>query len=230
MNRLTLFLATALAIAIAIIFIRGANNDRLNSDNESLRNMHAMMADSAEYWRDESGKARASEAVALTNLETAKEMMPRELEALRRDISGLKRNLSNLESVTAAGITSRGTISGSVRDTTIINNNIERRSKTFTYGDKWIWVNGLISDSTFDLQYKYEDSMVFTTYWKKEGLFKKRVLTLDAISYNPNSTISGIKNIRIATPKRRKPRIGVYLGYGIGRNGLSPQVGVGMVY
>lgn len=230
MTRLTALLLASLFACLIVIFAIRSNYNRLDRNYTSLQNIAGEETKKAKFWEDEAGKAHARVKVVETNLETAKQMLPGELESLRTEISGLKRNLKNLESYTKITTTSSGEITVVPRDTVFLRDSTWIKGKHFTYSDKWIGIRGSIVDSRLNLSYRYRDSLVFATYWRNEGLFRKRVLTLDAVSFNPNSQIDGITNVEITVPKRRRPRLGIYAGYGASRDGLGPQVGVGIVY
>lgn len=230
MSRLSLLLLFALCAAIGIIIIERGMIRNLNDDFRSSQNLHELALKEAKYWRDKDGKSRARAIVAESNLEVAKSALEDELTTLAKEISGLKKNLKNLESYISVGLTTLGTATAILRDTVLIRDSVTHNVKAFGWMDKWAKIDGTIQDTTVNLEYKVRDSLTFTTYYQSNGLFKPRSLMMDAISHNPNSAITGIKNVKITSLKRRRPRLSFYAGYGVGPAGLGPQIGVGLVY
>jgi hypothetical protein len=230
MSRLSLLLLTLLGIAVVIIIINRGSMSNLQDDFRSSQDLHELSIKEVKYWRDKEGKSHARATVAESNLEVAKTVLGDELQSLSREVSGLKKNLKNLESYITVGITTSGSVIAPLRDTVLVRDSVTFTAKSFTWGDKWMQIDGMLADNTAHITYQSRDSLTFVTYYKKNGLLKTPSLMLDAISHNPNSTITGIKNVKITNIKRRRPRLGFYAGYGIGRGGFSPQVGVGLVY
>ncbi len=93
------------------------------------------------------------------------------------------------------------------------------------YQDKWLTINGTIGDSIW--HYQVKDSLSFVIHEKKKGWFKKQ-LYLDAISFNPHTSFSGLASVQIPTPPPKKWSIGFCAAYGLGNNGLTPFIGVGI--
>jgi len=230
MSRLSLLLLVCLAIAIVVIIVARGVIRNLNDDFHSSQNIHKITSNEAKYWRDKEGKSHARATVAESNLEIAKQALGDELTSLAKEVSGLKKNLKNLESYISVRMTASGTAITTLRDTVLIRDSVAYNAKTFEWKDKWTKIGGTIRDTTVNLEYKVRDSLTFITYYHSNGFLRPKSLTLDAISHNPNSTITGIKNVKITSLKRRRPRLGFYAGYGMGAVGPSPQIGVGLVY
>lgn len=231
MSRLSLLLTALLAITIILFAIERRSRLNLRDDFRSSQNLHGLALKEAKFWKDDAGKAHAQVEVATSNLEVAKTVLGDELQSIAKEVSGLKKNLKNLESYINLQTTTSGTITTGLRDTVLIHDSTKTLAKAFSWEDKWTNINGIITDTNLELNYRVRDSLTFVTYWKKNGFFKKPSLMLDAISCNPNSTITGIRNVKITTQPRRKPRLGFYLGYGVGFDGrIRPSAGVGLVY
>jgi hypothetical protein len=231
MSRLSLFLVAAFALVCILFAIEHQDKKNIKDDLRSSQNLHALANKKAELWRDKEGKSHARATIAESNLEVAKTVLGDEMKSLIKEVSGLKKNLKNLESYINVNLATSGSISTGLRDTVLIHDSTKTLAKAFSWEDKWTNINGIITDTNLELNYRVRDSLTFVTYWKKNGLFKKPSLMLDAISYNPNSTITGIRNVKITTQPRRKPRLGFYLGYGVSLDGrIRPSAGVGLVY
>lgn len=226
MTRFSLLIIVIACVSILINAVQCQRGYTMRSDIESYEALAKLERDSAKLWRDDAGRSRATAEVAVANLDAVKHVYGKDITALADDIKGLKKNLRNLESYTVTNLVTRGEISTGLRDTTIINN---VPSKTFGYHDEWINMSAVITDSV-KLKYQVRDSLQFVYYYENRGLFKKPALVIDAISHNPNATITGIKSIRIKPPEKMRIGIGVYGGYGVSQHGLSPQIGVGVYY
>lgn len=227
MSRLSLLLIVALCLSIGVIIIDRGVIRGLNDNFRSSQNLHRAAVEDGKYWRDKEGKSHVRAIVAESNLEVAKSTLGDELKALAKEVSGLKRNIKNLKSYITVGVTTSGSATTGLIDTVVMK---DSSARAFKWNDKWTEVAGVIQDTTVSLEYRVRDSLTFVSYYRSNGLFRPRSLMIDAISHNPNSTITGIKNTKITSLKRRRPRPGFYAGYGIGPAGLSPQVGVGLVY
>jgi hypothetical protein len=226
MNRFSLLLIVAVVVLLLVNAVQCQRGYSLRSDVESLNALARLQTDSAKLWRDDAGRSRARADVAVANLDAVKQVYGSELNAVASEVKGLKRSLKNLETYTVTNMVTKGEITAGLRDTTIVNN---VPAKTFGYSDDWINMSAIITDSV-SLKYQVRDSLSFVYYYERRGLFKKPALVIDAISHNPSSTITGIRNIRIQPPKRQKIGIGLYGGYGMSQFGLSPQVGIGVYY
>lgn len=226
MSRFSLLLIVTVVVLLLLNAIQCQRGYSLRSDVDGFEALARLKHKEAKLWRDESGRSRAKADVAVANLDVVKQAYGNELGTIAKEITGLKKNLKNLETYTVTTLITKGEINTGLSDTVLINN---IPAKTFGYSDKWISMSAVLTDSV-SLKYRVFDSLSFVYYYERRGLFRKPALVVDAISHNPNSTITGIRNIRIAAPRRQKIGVGVYGGYGVSQSGLSPQIGIGVYY
>lgn len=148
----------------------------------------------ASYWKDNAGRSNAE--IAVLRVENFKD----------KKIADSLRSLD----IKPKTVTQVVTIKTHSVDTVTIY-------KGRPFGNKWATFN--INNNL--LTYNFTDSIALVTYSKRVGLFKPRVYTTRAISFNPYTTLTGITSTEIL-PKERRFSIGGYAGYGLqfGRDGV----------
>lgn len=198
-----------LAFVIAILLLLGTlrNNNRLR---ENLRISQL----EAEIWRDKHNRSHGEvERLQYTNKEL-REAMPALMDSIKRDFKNVKpKTITDIITVTKV-----------VRDTILfpVSNPLG-----FHYKDNWNEFK-INEDSTFT--FAVRDSLALVSSRKNFGfLGLKRKNTVEVISYNPKTEITGVKSIEIVeNPKR--VGIGIMVGYGMSKDGLSPVVSAGVYY
>lgn len=98
-------------------------------------------------------------------------------------------------------------------------------SVSVSYKDPWISISGSV-DNDSSWTYRVVDTMALVTYEKKVGWFK-RDLYVDIVNKNPNTTINGLRGIRIV-PKPKQWAIGFTAGYVFDGFTIKPGVSVGI--
>jgi hypothetical protein len=82
-----------------------------------------------------------------------------------------------------------------------------------TVQEKWFSLDGVALDGKFIGQYHTSDSLVFSTFFKRDGgIFSPKKLFVTGTSMNPNTTITGMQNIQVKgyKPKRFSLGAGLY--------------------
>jgi hypothetical protein len=226
MNQQTLLRTIVIGAVIAILSIvvlTVAKFEGMRTERDSYKSLADAQVKEVKYWQDKEGRSRAQAQAAEASTKSILHVHNTEMQDLRKQITGLNKNISNLKSYISTRVSTADTVFIPLRDT--VYSNVS--SKTFNYKDEWTSIDGLIVNDSVSLKYQVKDSLTFVTYYKKQGLFKPKLLMIDGISYNPNSRITGLKNITVAQPRPKRFSIGPYLGYDITR-GVS--IGIGVQY
>lgn len=213
------FLIIVLLVLIAWLAIRSCGRkDKELSTRDSIAEIKA---DSTQYWKDAAGREHASRQVAIGDLASVKAVYRREVDSLKKI---LKIHEKDIQAFTALSLQSSGTVIPKV-DTVIIPGDTSYRLQ---YDDKWLTLRGQVGRQSF-IQYQVRDSIVFTTYSRRVGLFKKETF-MDGFSLNPNSHLAGIMSVKIAAPPAKRFGVGPYAGYGWDGQRWKPTVGVSVHY
>ena len=101
------------------------------------------------------------------------------------------------------------------------------RQSAGSVGNAWIQARGTFIDGKLQLQVNTQDSLGFVSHLHRKGLFGPRILTADVISYNPYSTITGVRHFAKRIPPQ-KLGLGVFAGWDILNQ--RPAVGVAVQY
>ena len=100
-------------------------------------------------------------------------------------------------------------------DTVIIQNSMERPAKTVSYYDNWLQFEGVAIGDSFWVNYQAKNSMRLNTYWKRQGLFKPRVLVAQLKTDNPRMDVTTLQPIYIQDKKKWWERRGVLFAAGV---------------
>ena len=177
--------------------------------------------DSTSYYRDLYYTEHATREVVEADLASVHSHYGAQLDSIEKR-TGVKGK--NIKSVTAVSSAVSGSIKPSV-DTLSLDSTVTYR---LSYQDGWLKLQGEIS-RTPTISYLVKDSLIFTTYQKRAGLFRKDTY-LDGYSLNPAVHIAGITAIRIASEKPQRVGIGPYLGYGWNGIKWAPSAGIAIHY
>jgi hypothetical protein len=122
----------------------------------------------------------------------------------RDSIKRLKERIGSLNHLTndlKLKLSIKGNIATLYRDTSTVSKEDTLRSKSFTYEDAWINLNGNIKHDSVGIKYRICADLDIATYWKRQGLFKPDLLSVNITSSNPNLEISRLDNYQIREPK-----------------------------
>lgn len=232
-------------IAIAVLFIfEKIRTNKLISKNKELELINNKLDNNLMIFKDENGFYRAKAESAESDLKTIKNVYEDELKLLRKDFNNINRNYKNLNSVYNTSLKTIGSLNAIIEsydkfvDTTYNNDgsidNIKYIRK-FTYNDDWANFNGEFTLNTnqvnldnININYEIKDSLTLVSYYKREKLFGKRQLFVEGKSYNPNTKISNLNEIRVNNHKEPKWSLGTQAGYGLTQYGMGWYVGVGI--
>lgn len=180
-------------------------------------------------WVDSNNKSRARVKVVEANKETAKIAYGKELAALEVEIKGLK--IRNLRSSGSVQTVTEGRVEVQlVRDTIFVTGDPDTRH--FTFEDPYLYLEGELSTiaDRMSLTYRITNSIKLVEYRKKSGFLGiKKEVVVEAISENPNTTITGLTSLKI-NPTRKRVGLVLYAGLGMNSKGFSPQIGIGVGY
>ncbi len=215
----------AVVIIVVIVFV---NRMAMHSaEISSWESVNAANQREVEIWKNEAGHYQASALSANASIDVLKAAIGSELNGLRDEVKGLKKNMSNLQSLTQLNLATSGTITTGTRDTLILNGTKYDTALAFSQKDKWADISGYALKGKSVINYKFYDSLNFVAYWERPKLFANRELKIDIISYNPNSSITGLKSYNVKPAPLSRFGAGPYVGVDFtGRF----TVGVGVFY
>ena len=169
-------------------------------------------ASEVEVWRDRYDRARASRVAAVLTWEEAERHYKSEIDVLKKELGA-----RSAESITTITTVTTDTLTLFAIDTMEV-------FPTFYQKDDWIEIEATPRDGVMTAVYKVYDSISFAVVHKNH-LFKPRETFVEAISYNPNTTFTGMRTL-VITERRRLWGVvaGASMGYGLG----GPYVGVGI--
>lgn len=225
MSRLSVILLVAVVVLVALLLrsCESYKNQKLHIS--SYENLLALERAKTDTWKDNSGKFRARAIAAEATVEAINDYIP----YLKDSIDGL--NKRNLNSHSVVGTESNGNIETFVVDTVYIYEKDTVYSKHFTYTDKWSTFKGDIIKDKININYNVRDSLTFTSFYKGKTFFSKGQLVVEGKSYNPNTSITGIKEIHVVDGTNKKLSFGPSINYGIvGDGGFTWSFGVGIQY
>lgn len=183
-----------LAVVILILIgIVGYTYITMRKEISTIISKSGSVEREVEKWRDEAGRSHArTETVSLlydellhSNNET--------IEELRKDVKSLKNFVSQIK----IDVSTRDSLIIATRDTTYVIGTDTIRSKSFSYEDKWLTVNGELMRDSVKLNYTMRDNFKVTHEWMREGLFKPKELKLTVMSENPKSSLDNVQEIRV---------------------------------
>lgn len=201
----------AIVAILAMVVLTVAKFEGMRTERDSYKSLADAQVKEVKYWKDKEGLSHARAQAAEASTKAILDIHNAEMQDLRKQVSGLNKNLSNLKSYISTRVSTSDTIFTTLHDT-VYNN---RPVKAFSYKDDWTVINGTLFQDSVKIKYQVTDSLTFVTYYKKQGLFKPKRLMVDGISYNPHSRITGLKNITVAQPPRKRFGVGPYIGIGI---------------
>lgn len=196
---------------VAVLVIAGLITLNFYQYRSAQQAESAAIAAAAEatFWKDENNRSNAEILVLKADKQLIKKMNADLVDSLKKENIKLK----NTKSVV--------TITKHTTDTVKVN---KPRFDGPWFSYEWL------DDET--LSFFSKDSIALITHTKKYGFLNLRSKYVTrAISYNPNTILTGLTSVEVA-PKRSKVGLGVYGGYGFTINQgvvrVGPQVGFGI--
>lgn len=197
MTRERLIIAAIIVISLVTTLSQchRANKESARADQYELD--YYLAEEEAKQWKESDSTWRAENRVLETTLEVLEKSHQIDIEAYERQIKDIKRS-SNIQGITITTTTTNGHFITPVKP--ILNIECNHKFKLY-YEDEWSIFNGLYDSGIFELDYSVGDSISYVSYWKRPGFLKKKQLFNQGISHNPNTQITGLKDIRIKIPK-----------------------------
>ena len=180
----------------------------------------------ATIWRNKAGHSQAEVQASVMNTSIIKSMYGDSMKSLRSEVKGLRKDLKNLAGLAVASIENTGEVSVplTVRTTTDSTTTTWREA---SYQDRWGTITGIFREDSASFKWKFTDSLTFVWLNKRPKWYAARELTVNVISHNPHSTITGLTAVSPRPPRRSKFVLGPYLGIDFrGR----PSAGVAVSY
>lgn len=219
-NSILFGLAVAL-IVLSVLQYRSCSREK------SLTSVINMKNDSIRIWQDDASRWHGEALTAQVTKADLQQFFAMEVEQIRKDFDV---KLKNVTAYMQATTDTRDTVLMKTDSTTkIIIQSPSGDTAKFQYTDQWSRFDAVLTPKQMQLSYLVRDSVSFVTAYKRAGLFAPQQLTLQGISYNPNTRISGIRNITITTPVKRFSA-GPYVGYGWTGSSWAPSIGVSIQY
>lgn len=201
----------------------------VSDQRDSYQSLAEAQQDTVRIWRNKYGKARAEKKSVLASKQALRSYYRSRFDSLEKQMDiKMKhmRSLIGVGSVTERRILATvATVPIYMRDTVTVKDAVYFNAEAFHFQDKWLTIDGLLINKRLDLVYTHRDSINLVTSWKRKNIFHRRALTIDAVSYNPFSTITGLDHMEVSIRPRRFG-IGPYVG--ISPSGWS--VGVSIHY
>jgi hypothetical protein len=242
-NNLNILIVILIIILGSTFIFEKIKNNKLKKDNTILSLELNKLDNILQIFKDENGFYRAKAEAAESNLNTIKIVYEEELKNLRKEFTNINKNYRNLNSLYRTSLSNRGelkfkldSIYSSI-DTVYNNGTIDNiiSTRKFRYRDQWTIINGTLIFNTSNmlndniiLTYNVKDSLNFVSYYKRDKIFSKRKLYIEGKSYNPNTSIVNLSQIKINNYKEPKWSLGLQTGYGITQHGTGWYVGMGI--
>lgn len=90
-----------------------------------------------------------------------------------------------------------------LRDTVLLAGTDSIPAQLFYFNDGALDLSGLAYRQQVDINYNFNLHLGHTTKWQRPGLFKKKVLVVDAYSLTPHTTITGMQTFAIQQPPKK---------------------------
>lgn len=164
-----------------------------------------------EYKTNENGDLVAEKTAALASRDAIKSAYNDEISRIRKDFDV---KLKDMKGFITAKIETMGEGKSSARDTLIIKEDgTEITGKKIGINEEWFSLTGILLNNDFEYRYSTRDSVTFVTSFKKDKLFGPKRLIVNGISHNPNSNITGLRNIVVDDYKPKRVSLGPALFY-----------------
>jgi len=183
-----------------------------NSNSQRMATVISMKDDTLQIWKDNAGRWRTEAVTARVTNSEMKKFFAAESEQVRRDFDIKLKNVTTyLKATTHTSQTITMPVDSTI--TVMVKAPDGSDSARYNYNDQWATIAATLRSHQLSIRYRVRDSLSFVSHWKSQGLFRPPLLKLDGISYNPNTQITGLRNIQITVPARRISA-GIFAGYG----------------
>lgn len=175
----------------------------------------------AKVWRNEARQSRARIASLVVSQSQLEEFYQGMVDSLS---SAMDIKTKHWQSVMSAGLQSSYAIEVSTRQ--LAQSNVTLAPDTTSLvSHRWLRARSVVADGKLKLLVDTRDSVALVTHLHRENIFGRRRLTADLISFNPSSTIMGMRHYSKVV-KPRRVGLGVFGGYDLINQRFSGGVGV----
>lgn len=222
-ERIIMAMLIVVTLITSISQCQRANKETARADQFEID--YYLAEEEAEKWKESDSTWRAEVRVLETTNEALENSNQLIIEEYEDKIKDLKRS-SNIQGITITTSLTQGSFRVPVNP--VLNIECNHKFKVY-YEDEWSTFDGLYDTGVFELSYSVGDSISYVSYWKRPGFLKRKQLFTQGISHNPNTQISGLKDIRI---KELKPVLQVSAGlsgtYYNGKPIILPAINIGV--
>jgi len=212
--------------SILILFLL-LDRSKIKSDSDSWKSIATVEARQAKIWRNQNNLSQAQARAVVANSKTIEAHYGEEIKSLQKQIQGLKRNASNAHSLVTVSSKTDLEVNTVVRDTVVTSNSEQPTTKRVaSYRDDWNNHTVIFGEDSAEWSLHSRDSLVIASYWKRPVFWKNKILYVEAVTFNPSTTFTGLRQIAIK-PTVDRFVLGPFIGIDFrGR----PTVGVGLTY
>jgi hypothetical protein len=152
-------------------------------------------------YTDKGGTKHTEKETAVADLTTLKAVYKKQIDSLTYLLNAKQREL---DYVTGISTTTTGKFKPKI-DTVYVETDGGAVAQTsVSYSDKWLALKGIVDEDS-SWFYKYRDSIILVSYYKRSGFLKLRSeLYIDGFSLNPNTTISGLSSYKVKAPVKKQ--------------------------
>lgn len=200
-----------LILLIAAVLLLGYLLQRQAQKANDLEAVAAWRADTVKIWQDKAGRFLIEKSALQVNSRIAKEQLKSEIWQVQHDLDIARHKIASLTKATS-------TTEGSIVFDSHLN-----------YRDDFSSFSLVDTGGAYHLRYSITDSLLITAYYERAKFWKAKQLRVRAISYNPNTRLTGLDHVQIKNQPSRFA-VSLHAGYGITTAGLSPYIGIGVGY
>lgn len=157
------------------------------------------------------------------------ESSDRRIKELQAEVAKYKKQLANGGSVI---VKVADTVKVIVKTPTIENeaNSLSPIYKSSFNLKGWVYGTSVARQDSTLLDLKIKNDYTILVVPTKSGFFRSIPGYVEVINKNPYVDNTSLSSYRVALPKPKRFGLGVSAGYGIGSNGLTPYIGLGINY
>lgn len=198
-----------LIVLLLAVVVLGVLLMRKQNEVAAMADISAWREDTVQVWRDKAGRYLAEKSALEIDFRNAKKHLGKEIEQVRKDLGIAHGKIASLTKATS-------TTQGSITFDSHLN-----------YRDDFSDFSLVDTGGAYHLRYSITDSLLITAYYERPKFWKAKQLRVRAISYNPNTRLTGLDHVQIKN-KPGRFALSLHAGYGISSAALSPYVGVGV--
>lgn len=194
----------SIALLLIAVILLSKGYARLQSDNQLLLNAKDSAFLQAKYYQNKNGELVGqvkTHEVTIDQLENYSEQLGLDKKRLEGKVGKLERLVAHWEGKASV----RDTVTVNNIDTIFIDNSGHTiTGKWFEWSNKYMFINGITTETTTSLTYKYDVDFSLTAFRKPQGflgLGKSQLLT-DIYFSDPGFRVKEFKGFVITEPKK----------------------------